>query len=143
MAKDYKITLKEVASNLTLLYVEDDPETRKVFEKLLTPYFKTIKSFNNGKEALDEYVHTQYDLVLTDMAMPEMDGLELIEKIHLINRAQYIIVCSTYDQPLLLIGLLNEGVDGFIMKPVDVNNALKNLCRVCTHIQEGKASSKC
>ncbi len=143
MAKEYKTSLLEVASNLSLLYVEDDSETRKVFEKLLTPYFKTIKSFSNGQDALEEYMTTEYDLVLTDMAMPDMDGLELIEKIHEINRAQYVVVCSTYDQPMLLIGLLNEGVDGFIIKPVDVNNALKNLLRVCTHIQSGKDSTKC
>jgi len=138
----YKNNLKEVASELTLLYAEDDNSAREATVKLFSPYFKSIKAVTNGAEALNEYCERQYDLVITDMAMPKMDGLELIQEIRKINRMQYVMVCSAYDQTMLLIGLLNEGIDGFIIKPIDINNAFKNLIRVCTHIQVWKEISQ-
>ncbi|MDO8454960.1 MAG: response regulator, partial [Sulfurimonas sp.] len=93
---------------------------------------------NHGQEALDKYEIKQYDLIITDLTMPFMDGIALAEQIKFRNESQQIIVLSAHSENDKLIKLINIGVDGFLLKPVDVKLVIKQLSKTCQALYDHK-----
>ncbi|MDH5465771.1 MAG: response regulator, partial [Thiovulaceae bacterium] len=129
-AKDLKHHSKE----LQVLYVEDDEHLRFETSKLFELFFKKVDLAENGLIGLDQYSNNEYDLVLTDINMPEMNGIEMMQKIKEINPEQKIMAISAHNEPDILINLIKAGIDGFVLKPVihqEVINNLYSICRDC------------
>jgi len=104
--------------NLTLLYVEDEEDTRKEFAHFLRHIFGTLVTVNNGTEALASYREQLPDVIITDICMPEMDGLSLAGEIRITDRTIPIIVLSAYEQVEYLKKSINLGITDYITKPV-------------------------
>ena len=134
--------LKEVTSELSLLYIEDDDNLRKETAKLFGHLFKTVETAENGKIGLDKLSRTYFDLVITDINMPIMDGVTLSKKIRENNHKQTIIVTSAHDESNYLLELINIGIDRFILKPLDMNTMTSALLSVCTNIRNEKLIQK-
>lgn len=132
----YAKALKETASTLTLLYVENDPETKEQFGMLLSRFFKETVYAENGEQALGFYRERRFDLVMTDIEMPFMDGPALIESIRNLDPMQPIVASSAVHDNELLIKLLNFGVSGFLTKPMDWNDAKKTMAAITQRIHE-------
>jgi YesN/AraC family two-component response regulator len=111
--------LEDYAKNTTLLFVEDDQDFTQHFTQLLSTFFTNITTAANGKIALDLYKKHSYDLVISDIIMPEMNGIELCRAIKEINHEQIIIISSAHDDTRYLFELINLGIDAF----------LSNLCK--------------
>jgi signal transduction histidine kinase len=128
--------LKKYTQELDILYVEDDASFQVFITEVYGHMFKSLSIASNGMEALQKYSQYQekngstYDLVITDIKMPRMDGEELIGYILQINPDQSIIVASAYDDSDRLINFLNYGVDGFMLKPIDDNILYNTLYKV-------------
>jgi len=128
--------LKKYTQELNVLYVEDDASFQVFITEVYGHMFKSLDIANNGMEALQKYSQFQekngstYDLVITDIKMPRMDGEELIGYILQINPDQSIIVASAYDDSDRLINFLNYGVDGFMLKPIDDTILFNTLYKV-------------
>jgi len=122
--------IKEYTKNLSILFVEDHEELRTETSDILKKFFKTVDSCSNGEEALNKYIEYKesnskyYDLVLSDIQMPVMNGIILTEKIYNINEAQIIIILSAYDETKYLLKLINLGIEQFIKKPIDYQELL-------------------
>ena len=114
-------TIYQYSKDLTVLYAEDDSNIQEETLDILEMFFPRVDTVSNGKEAYDLYCknHEEYDLVITDISMPVMDGTELIKNIHKINSEQVIIVISAYNESSRLIDLIELGIYSFIMKPVN------------------------
>ena len=108
----------ELLKNFTLLYVEDDLETKEGMFILLKKYLKEIYCANDGEEGLSLYKDKMPDIVLSDIAMPKMNGLELSEKIKEINPNQNIILLTAFNETNFLKQAINIGIDKYIVKPV-------------------------
>ena len=119
--------LKEIAYEMKLLLVEDDSDLRMQLKIFLGRFFGCINTAENGIEALKMYKEQSYDLVLTDLTMPLMGGIELTEKIRMHNSEQNILILSGHSESDNLITLINLGIDGFLLKPVDMNRVLTQL----------------
>ncbi len=130
--------LRAVASDIAVLYAEDDPIISESFERYLSRFFKKVVKAKNGAEALEAYKQERFELVLTDIDMPVMDGLKLIEEVRRIDEFQVVMVSSAKSDAKLLIDLLNKGVFGFIPKPVNLDEATAHLHHVCDRIQDKK-----
>jgi YesN/AraC family two-component response regulator len=130
--------LKKISSDMSVLVVEDEVEIQEYIVRFLSRLFRLVDSANNGVEALEKYKLNKYDIVISDIKMPQMDGLTLIEKIRNINKHQSIIVSSAHNESCLLIELLNDGICGFILKPIVINKVVDTLLRVCTRVHEKK-----
>jgi len=91
--------------NLNVLYVEDDSDTLREITEILEMFFSSVTSAKNGEEALTLYLSNRekYDLIITDINMPVMDGIELIRQVHEIDANQPFIVVSAYDESQKLI----------------------------------------
>lgn len=122
----------EKLKNLTLLYVEDDEDTLKASAMILEDYVGRLIIARNGKEALEYFSQNHVDLILSDILMPKMNGIEMIKKIREgKNNPQIPIVITTaHTETQYLLDAIHLHVDGYILKPVMIQNLLETLIRV-------------
>ncbi|MGE4397881.1 MAG: response regulator transcription factor [Campylobacterales bacterium] len=111
--------LKEYAEPLKVLYVEDDESVKTQIAIFLGKFFPSIVTAKDGIEGLEAYKKDKYDIVITDIAMPHMDGIEMARRIKEINEEQVVIVTSAYNETEKLMELINIGIDKFVMKPIN------------------------
>ncbi len=120
---DFK-ELYKYTQNLHLLYVEDDAGLRTETVEILEDFFASVDVCDNGKNGLEQYKtffqqnSHYYDIVITDINMPVMNGIEMSEAIMDYNSKQSIFVVSAYNEPHYLTKLINLGVDKFLIKPL-------------------------
>lgn len=115
---DFK-ALQQVFQGIKLLYVEDDRNLREqvtIFFKNLTDQLYIAQ---NGLVGLEMFKTHQPDIVVTDVQMPEMNGIEMIEAIQKINPETLIIVTTAFNEIELLTALIDLGVDTYIKKPIE------------------------
>ncbi|WP_373071156.1 response regulator [Sulfurimonas sp.] len=113
--------LKEKADGLSVLYVEDEDTLREKTSNLFKKIFPTVDVAKDGKEGLDRYKQKKYDIVVTDILMPNMDGFTLIKNILKDNDDQEIIISSAYNEEQYLDKAAELGISSYIYKPVKLN----------------------
>lgn len=116
--------LKERSKDFSILYVEDEIELREKVTLFLNRIFDNIDTASNGEEALEKYLQNSYDIVLSDILMPKMSGLELIQHIREHNEKQEVIVLSADTSSDILSSCIQLGVTGYLIKPIDFNQIL-------------------
>ena len=122
--------LLQYTKNLNLLFAEDHEELRQSTTEILKNFFHNVDAVDDGDKALELYKKNHYDIVLTDIRMPIMDGIELTQKIYEINPEQCIIILSAHDESKYLIPLINIGVSQFIKKPIDYQELMDSLLKI-------------
>ncbi|MFT5661546.1 MAG: putative nucleotidyltransferase with HDIG domain [Sulfurimonas sp.] len=113
-------SLLKISKDLSILYVEDDPEIQKSMNTYLQKIFKRIVSASDGKEGLEAYEENEFDIVLTDLSMPRMNGIEMIEAIKKINENQAILITTAHTESNYMLSAIKDGVDGYIIKPFNM-----------------------
>jgi len=116
-----------------VLYVEDNEKNMQSTLYVLKEFFDTIILATDGLEGLDIYKKnydkfgTKIDIVISDINMPNLDGIGLVESIYKIDAKQKIIILSAHDEAKYLLPLINMGVSAFIQKPLTLSSILKAL----------------
>lgn len=106
-------------NNLKLLYVEDEIETRQTHVRYLNKnYDFNIIEANNGSEAFELYLKHKPQILLTDISMPIMCGLTLIEKIREIDNDIKVIVLSAHDETEKLLRAVELNLTSYQIKPI-------------------------
>ena len=113
--------LKDMTKNMSVLYVEDEDELRDEVELYLKKIFGLTKTAKDGKEALEIFENGDFDIVITDIRMPKMDGVELVKHIKSLKPEQEVAVISAYTENEYFISFIELGVSGYIIKPIDIN----------------------
>lgn len=126
--------LQENGEGISVLYAEDDPTLGAITETYLSRFFRNIRRCANGQEALDVYQHEQFDIVVTDILMPKMTGLELIEEIRKVNTLQIILITSAYSETEFMTQAIKLGVDGYLLKPINNGQFIEMLYKVVDKI---------
>lgn len=135
---DIKV-LKSLSGDFKILYVEDEPELRNAVGIYLRKIFGNVDTAENGKEGLKKYREYHYDIVITDIQMPYMNGLEMAAEIKALTPDQEIIIISAYSESSYFIDAIRLGVNGYIIKPVDyeqMNMTLYKTVNKLTRFQE-------
>jgi len=117
-------TLVKEAKGVSLLYVEDEKELQNRMLAFFSKIFTRIDTADDGKEALEKYQKNHYDIIITDIVMPKMDGLELIKHIHAKNNKQEIIITSAYSDLSYLMESIKLGITGYLIKPLDFQDII-------------------
>lgn len=130
--------LKEVCFDMKLLIVEDDIDLSNQLRRFLSKFFGKIDTAVNGMEALKIYKENSYELIITDLSMPIMGGIELIKNIRETSDTQSILIMSAYFENHELLKLINMGIDGFLTKPVDIETTLIQLAKTTQAIYNDK-----
>ncbi|MFK5894912.1 MAG: response regulator [Pseudomonadota bacterium] len=127
--------LKESAETITLLYVEDEPALRESVSRYLNKIFKHMDVAENGEQGLSLYQRNKYDIVITDIEMPKLNGIEMSKKIKDINPRQDILITSAYTNPEYFVEAIKVGVTGYIIKPIDFSQVNQLLTNTITKIK--------
>ena len=104
--------------DFTILYVEDDANTRESISMILKPLFKEVYIAKDGIEGLELYKNNP-DIVLTDIKMPNMDGIEMSRKIKQKNPEQIILFFTAFDDKSYFLDAIDIGINGYVFKPLD------------------------
>ncbi len=133
--------LIESSSDLTVLYVEDNDEVRESTITLLEDFFSNIDWAINGEEGLEKYNKYYndnghyYDIVITDINMPKMDGIEMTQALLRLYEEQMVVVISAHNESEYLQRLINVGISNFILKPIEINQLKKIVIRILRSLQ--------
>ena len=112
------IELRELAKGITVLYVEDNDIARKKTYNLFKKIFKEVHTASNGQDGLALYMKHKFDLVISDIVMAKLNGLEMVISIKQVYKSQRVIFLSSYADINFLTQAIELGVDGFIFKPI-------------------------
>lgn len=121
-----------------VLYVEDDLTLREELSIFLADIFKSVDLAKNGQEGLEKLAQYQYDIVITDVKMPVMDGVEMIAKMNELYPNQAILVTSAHNEIGNLCKLVNLGIEDFLSKPLMGEQTFNVLLRIVKCINERK-----
>ena len=113
--------VNDYLKKLNALYVEDEKDIREPFSFLLKKYFKNVYVGKNGKEGLELFEKYNPDIVITDIRMPVMDGIEMSKKIKEINPQALIIVITAFSDTDYLQKAIDIGIDAYLTKPIELD----------------------
>jgi DNA-binding response OmpR family regulator len=109
--------------DLRLLYVEDEDEIRNSLSEAISDEFKSFITASNGQEGLKKFKKYKPDIVITDISMPVLDGLEMSKEIKATSCAP-VIVLSAYSDKEKLLRAIDAGIDKYLIKPIDIDELM-------------------
>ena len=114
----------------SILVVDDEQIIRESISYILAKENYDVGEAENGKEAYEKLMETNYDLVLTDLEMPEMKGTELLQKIREFSPRTTTIVITAYGSLETAISALRNGASDYILKPIEFDELLIKVNRL-------------
>lgn len=124
---------------MKILYVEDETQAREALSKYLTRRFGKIFTACDGVEGFEVFQEQQPDLVIVDLYMPNMDGLEMIQRIKKLSPDTYVIVTSAVDEVETILKGVNIGIDKYLLKPIDLENLIGIVSAYRDQLEKNKA----
>ncbi len=110
--------------NISVLFVDDNDTIRQLYRRILEKHVNHLYIAENGSHGLELYQKHKPDLVITDMMMPVMNGLEMVKEIKKIAPEAKFVVMSAYSEKDSFIESIHLGIDGYLMKPVEAKKLL-------------------
>ncbi|MGC2424822.1 MAG: response regulator [Nitrospirota bacterium] len=114
----------------SILVVDDEENAREGLSKILSKEGYKVETAPNGKEAIDNLKRQRYDLVITDMRMPLMDGFEVLREIKKMDENIGVIMITAYGEVESYLEAMNMGAFEYINKPVRVNELKRVIAKV-------------
>jgi CheY-like chemotaxis protein len=119
---------RELPYPLTVLYVEDDADTRELTRFFLEDYFAHVVTAETGEEALEIFFgRSKIDVILTDLSLPGFDGFEMLRRMKRRREDLAVIIFSAYTEPPLMLQAIELHVDAYLVKPFDPEKFEKTL----------------
>jgi len=112
---------------LKVLYVEDEPDLRDRIRIVLEMHFETVVIAGNGKEGLELFRAERPDVVVSDIRMPVMDGLELTVEVRRLAPATPVILCTAFTETSYLLKAIELGVSAYVRKPLDCQELVHSI----------------
>lgn len=145
VAKDNNIIcpseIKKYSKNINVLYVEDDEILRKAMSKLFKNYFDSLDIAEDGEEGLKKYLDNHntskaYDLLITDINMPKMDGIKMSKEILKVNPSQIIMITSAHCE--FITTVKEMGIRAVLTKPINNNDLSNHLYQILKEIYDNR-----
>lgn len=124
---------EKLLSSLRVLYIEDDIMARDEIAFFLEGMISELYLGSDGKEGLELYHTHAPDLIITDIQMPRMNGIDMIKIIRQNDRTTPIIITSAYNETSYLLNAINIGVDRYILKPINFEMLSEAILEVTLH----------
>jgi signal transduction histidine kinase len=119
--------LYKYTHQLRLLYVDDSKTARRFFETILKPYFKEIDLAEDGDVGLQIFNKKRNDIVITDINMPNLSGIEMARFIKRIDHNTPVILTTSFSEEHFLIESIKIGVNGYIKKSANPEELLETV----------------
>jgi CheY-like chemotaxis protein len=119
-------------TNWHILVVEDEFDSLQMVSKILSYHGITVEVAHNGHECLDRLTQFEPTLIITDLAMPGMDGWELLHAVRSDPHTQHIpvVAMTAYDSVGVVDAAQQAGFDGYLPKPVDPRSLVQHLAAI-------------
>lgn len=130
----------DYAKDMSVLVVDDDEITLDLYKEVYDNFFYIVDTATDGAQAYSLWSSgkRKYDLVITDLIMPNIDGFELVDKIRLKSIEQHIVVLTAIEDINEMKNIIDLGIDGILSKPYDQEKMFKILFRVLKVIHNEK-----
>lgn len=122
--------------NKTVLFAEDDKTIRDQTVEVLSMLFKEVFSAHDGKEAFELYEDESPDLIISDIKMPNVDGLQFVEKVRSKDYKIPIILLTSFTEQKMLMDAANLSIDGYIIKPIELNVLINTISKSMKRIEK-------
>src|SRR3989339_1060764 len=134
--------LRETGSSITVLYVEDDLKLREEMQQYLGKVFPALVVCSDGLEGLDVYKNSSFDIVITDIMMPKMTGIEMLSEIKKINPLQEMMIPSAYTESEYLLEAIKLGIDAYTQKPIQHTQIIEVLYKTVFKIMQTRENKE-
>ena len=115
----------------SILICDDAAFMRMMIKDILTKNgYNVVGEAENGLKAVEKYTETKPDLVLMDITMPEMDGIQALKKIKELDSGATVIMCSAMGQQAMVIESIQAGAKDFIVKPFQADRVIEAVKKV-------------
>ncbi|CAA6826386.1 MAG: diguanylate cyclase/phosphodiesterase (GGDEF & EAL domains) with PAS/PAC sensor(s) [uncultured Sulfurovum sp.] len=131
-----------MVNDFSILYIEDDRLTQKIIVNVLGTHFSKIFVASDGIEGIKLYHEKQPDIILSDISMPNMNGIEMTEEIKKYNPQQKIALFTSYNDIDYLNKAINMGVDKYILKPFKSQQMFSALDEIVESLKIEKEEKK-
>lgn len=128
--------------NIKCLIVEDDLSSLTFIEALLNRIISDVYTASNGEMGVERYNEIRPELIISDVGMPILNGLEMAERIKAINSKAHIILTTAFDNKELLLKAIDIGIFEYIVKPVNKEKLYKSVERAAERITLEKEIAK-
>lgn len=122
--------MAEEKLDISVLYVEDDPATLSGLISFLERRVNAVFPATNGREGLDLFARQRPDIVVTDIKMPVMDGIEMAANIKDLDRDCPVIVTTAHGDADILIRAIELGIDWYVMKPINIEKLMDSIEKI-------------
>lgn len=116
--------------NLKIMIVEDEKNIRDSMAEALESSFGEIITAQHGSEGVKKFKKYTPHIVVTDISMPIMDGLDMTKAIKEISSSTPIIVLSAFSEKEKLLKAIDVGVDKYLLKPIDMDELLASIAEL-------------
>ena len=122
--------------SLNILFVEDEKRLADLFKDAIGERFHTFTLASDGEDGLQKYQKNMPDVVITDIMMPKMTGLEMVKEIKSINKDTPVIILSAYNETDKLLNAIDLGVIKYFLKPFDPEEVLEYISSLKEILEE-------
>ncbi len=126
----------ELLKNLSIMHVEDDTSVRESLMRFLKRRFDTIFTAKDGQEGFETYKAKRPDIVITDIQMPVMDGIEMAKKILELNPDAVIVITTAFNEKPYIDKASEIGIFEYLKKPVVKEDLTLTLRKCAERIQK-------
>ena len=124
----------EYSWNLKLLYVEDNQSARATALDIFEDFFENITVAVNGADGLEKLNKNEIDIIITDINMPKLTGIEMIKKIREFDKDISILILSAHNETSFFMESIKLGVAGYLLKPIDIDQFTDSLHKCVENI---------
>ena len=122
--------MESMTETAVILVVDDEENAREGLSKILSKEGHNVETASNGREAIESIRKTSFDLVITDMRMPQMDGFEVLREIKRLDQNIGVIMITAFGEVESYLEAMNLGAFEYINKPVRVNELKRVIAKV-------------
>ena len=124
-----------ILKDLKILLVEDEESLSSLLKDAMSEYFYSFTIASNGKDGLEKFSKVSPDIVITDINMPKMSGLEMAEILRKNNPKLPIIILSAFSEKEYLLDAIDMSIIKYFIKPFDPDELLEYLINIAQKIE--------
>jgi len=132
----------EYSKDLTLLYVEDNDDAREMTTMILEDFFNTIIVAIDGEDGYEKFKENKIDFIITDINMPNLNGLEMSKKIRQIDQKTPIVVLSAHNEDNFFIDSQKIGINDYLLKPIDIDQLTNVIFEIIQKYEYSKGNER-
>jgi len=134
--------LMALGKELKVLYVEDDENLRLETTKIIERIFDKVDIASDGVEGFNTFVSASYDLVITDIEMPKVNGIQMSRNIRAVDKDTPIVVVSAYSNTDYFMDAIAIGIDYYILKPIKMPRLIDTLFAAVKRVTDKKIADQ-